>query len=84
MSENQVKKTENEPEFEEALQRLEEVVREMESGSLSLETMIQRFEEGSVLVEVCSRKLNAVEGRIQKLVRKDNQVIEEPFDEASS
>ena len=73
-----------EPGFEAALERLEQVVQEMESGALSLEMMIKHFEEGSTLVEVCSKKLTEVEGRIQKLVKKGDKVVEEPFDEVHS
>jgi len=36
--------------FEQSLERLEELVEEMEGGELSLEEMIKHFEEGSKLV----------------------------------
>lgn len=66
--------------FEQSLQRLEAIVREMESGSLSLDTMIQRFEEGQVLIGVCNRKLNEVERKIEMLVKKDGEEKIVPFD----
>jgi exodeoxyribonuclease VII small subunit len=65
--------------FEQSLERLETLVAEMESGSLSLEAMMKHFEEGSKLVEVCSAKLNEVEQKIEKLVKKDGELKEEPF-----
>jgi exodeoxyribonuclease VII small subunit len=66
--------------FEQSLGRLEELVDQMESGELSLEEMIKHFEEGSKLVGVCSKKLNEVEQKIEKLVKKDGELKEVPFD----
>ncbi|MFA5688656.1 MAG: exodeoxyribonuclease VII small subunit [Kiritimatiellales bacterium] len=65
--------------FEKSLRRLETIIDEMESGDLSLEQMIKHFEEGSTLVTLCSAKLNEVEKRIEKLVKKDNELSTEPF-----
>jgi exodeoxyribonuclease VII small subunit len=68
--------------FEAALSRLEEVVDQMEGGSLSLEQMIAHFEEGSALVGNCNARLNEVERRIEKLVRKSSGELDtEPFAE---
>lgn len=66
--------------FEQSLERLEELVEQMESGELSLEEMISHFEEGSKLVGVCSKKLNEVEQKIEKLVKKDGELKEVPFE----
>ncbi|MGC8988996.1 MAG: exodeoxyribonuclease VII small subunit [Verrucomicrobiia bacterium] len=53
--------------FEEALQRLEAIVAEMESETLPLEQLLTRYEEGVKLVEVCQTRLAAAELRIQQL-----------------
>jgi exodeoxyribonuclease VII small subunit len=66
--------------FEKSLERLEALVEEMESGQLSLEQMIRHFEEGSKLVTLCSAKLNEVEQKIEKLVKKGGVLTTEPFD----
>jgi exodeoxyribonuclease VII small subunit len=66
--------------FEQSLERLEELVDQMESGELSLEEMIKHFEEGSKLVGVCTKKLNEVEQKIEKLVKKDGELKEVPFE----
>jgi len=66
--------------FEQSLARLEELVDEMESGELGLEAMITHFEEGSELVSLCSKKLNEVEQKIEKLVKKDGAMKTVPFD----
>ena len=66
--------------FEKSLERLEELVEQMEGGELSLEAMIKHFEEGSKLVGVCTKKLNEVEQKIEKLVKKDGELKEVPFE----
>ena len=70
----------SEPTFEESLARLEKIVQSMESGELSLEKMMAGFEEGTGLVKLCSQRLNEVEKKIEKLVKKDGEVVTEPFD----
>jgi exodeoxyribonuclease VII small subunit len=66
--------------FEDSLERLEKLVAEMEDGSLNLEKMIAHFEEGTKLVDLCSKKLNEVELKIEKLVKKEGELKEVPFD----
>jgi exodeoxyribonuclease VII small subunit len=66
--------------FGKSLERLEAIVEEMEGGDLSLEQMIKHFEEGSKLVALCSGKLNEVELKIEKLVKKGGALTEEPFE----
>ena len=70
--------------FERSLGRLEELVGEMEGGTLSLEEMIKHFEEGSKLVGLCTKKLNEVEQKIEKLVKKDGELKEVPFEAENS
>ena len=54
----------------------------MEGGELSLEQMIAHFEEGSKLVGNCNARLNEVEKRIEKLVKKSSgELATEPFEE---
>ena len=66
--------------FEKALARLEAIVSEMESGTLSLEKMMACFEEGTGLVKFCTLKLNEVERKIEVLVKKGDQVETAPFE----
>lgn len=67
--------------FEKALERLEKIVGDMENGSLSLDDMVARFEEGQELIGFCGKTLNEVERKIEKLVKKGDKVVAEPFDE---
>jgi exodeoxyribonuclease VII small subunit len=66
--------------FEKSLERLETIVEEMEGGDLSLEQMIKHFEEGSKLVTLCSGKLNEVEQKIEKLMKKGGVLTAEAFE----
>ncbi len=67
--------------FEAALARLEQIVAEMESGQLALEQSIARFEEGMKLSRFCSEQLDAIERRIEVLVRQaDGTVQWQPAD----
>ena len=76
----QKKTATDKPTFEECLERLERIVREMEGGELSLEKMMSGFEEGAGLVKICSTRLNEVEKKIEKLVQKDGNMTTEPFE----
>jgi exodeoxyribonuclease VII small subunit len=68
------------PGFEKSLERLETIVREMESGELSLEKMMAHFEEGQALVKLCSAKLNQVERKVEVLLKEGDKVVAEPFE----
>ena len=66
---NQGKKPEPEANFEQAMQRLEQIVEQMESGELPLEELIVRYEEGMKLVKVCQERLASAEQRIEIITR---------------
>ena len=53
--------------FEEALTRLEGIVKELEKGELSLESSLARYEQGVRLAKYCSGKLEEAEKRIELL-----------------
>ena len=56
-----------EPNFEAALESLEELVARLEQGDLSLEDSLQTFEQGIRLVRLCSGRLKDAELRITQL-----------------
>ncbi|MBR7184637.1 MAG: exodeoxyribonuclease VII small subunit [Clostridia bacterium] len=55
------------PSFEEALARLEEIVRALEVGQAPLDGALSLFEEGISLVKLCNRQLDAAEQKIKIL-----------------
>ncbi len=74
------KDTEDGTTFEKALERLEQIVKEMDSGELDLDKMVSHFEEGSKLIKTCSTKLNEVESKIEKIVKKGEKLATEDFE----
>jgi exodeoxyribonuclease VII small subunit len=72
-----------EKKFEQAMQRLEEIVEKLEKGELSLEDSLKVFEEGMKLVNFCSKKLEEAEQKVAILVKEgENQYTERPFEAA--
>jgi exodeoxyribonuclease VII small subunit len=69
--------------FEAAMERLEKIVEQMESGKLPLEDLIVRYEEGMKLVKTCQERLASAEQKIEILTR-DNagKTIVQRFDPA--
>jgi len=57
----------SEPCFEESMQRLEQIVRQLERGELSLEESLTCFEEGIALVKRCQKQLDRASEKIQIL-----------------
>lgn len=53
--------------FEEALSRLETIVKDLERGDLTLESSLTRYEEGVRLARFCAGKLEEAEKRIEVL-----------------
>jgi exodeoxyribonuclease VII small subunit len=60
--------------FEEALEKIETIVREMEAGDMPLDTALKSFEEGIRLIRFCSSKLEESERRVEQLLAKDNSL----------
>ena len=55
--------------FEAAIEDLEQVVEQLESGDLSLEDALAAFERGVGLVRYCNQKLSEIEKKVELLVR---------------
>ena len=54
--------------FEEALDGLEEIVRQLESGDVSLEDSIEIYSRGTQLKRHCEEKLRAAAEKVEKIV----------------
>lgn len=66
--------------FEEALERLEEIVRNMEAGELTLDDTVKLYKEGVELASFCGRKLNDAVQQVNILsTTLDGQLEEKPF-----
>jgi len=67
--------------FEEGLEKLEMVVKELERGDLPLEEALDKFSVGVMLSKICLAKLNAADRQIDKILREEKgQIVEYPLD----
>ena len=70
--------------FEAAMDRLEAIVEEMESGKMQLEDLIVRYEEGMKLVRTCQERLASAEQRIEIITRNHaGKPVVKPFEATS-
>ncbi len=53
--------------FEQSLSRLDEIVKQLESGTAPLEQSLALYEEGIALVRFCSGELDRTEAKIKVL-----------------
>jgi exodeoxyribonuclease VII small subunit len=67
--------------FEKALQQLEKIVTQMESGELGLEDSLNRFEEGIKLAKNCQDTLTGAELRVEQLIEKNGLQQTIPFED---
>jgi exodeoxyribonuclease VII small subunit len=67
--------------FEEAMARLEEIVRRMEAGEMTLDESLKAFEEGIKLSRLCARKLDEADRRVDLLLRQDGELAARPYGE---
>jgi exodeoxyribonuclease VII small subunit len=58
--------------FEQAIGRLDEIVKALESGEGSLDQAMKLFEEGSKLADSCSAMLDEAEQKVTKLISADS------------
>ena len=66
--------------LEAAMDRLETLVDEMESGEFTLEQNLTKFEEGIKLGNKCKKLLETAELRVRRLVESDGEIVEEDDD----
>ena len=65
--------------FEKALEELESLVADLESGDLSLENSLKSFEKGIKLARQCQKKLSQAELQVQKLIEEDGELKTTPL-----
>ncbi len=66
--------------FEKAMEKLEQIVADLESGDPSLDVALKKFEEGIKLSKFCSEKLDDMEKRISVLLENDaGELVEQPL-----
>lgn len=71
------------PTFEQAIARIDEIVKTLEKGDAPLEQSLSLFEEGTGLIKFCSKLLDNAEQKVVRLQKgADGSPEELPFDAA--
>jgi exodeoxyribonuclease VII small subunit len=66
--------------FEDALNKLEKIVSQLEEGEIPLEESLKLFEEGIRLSRLCNQKLDEAEKKVEILLKgKDGTLNAKPF-----
>lgn len=66
--------------FEEALSKLELIVKHLEKGDASLEDLLAKFSEGVNLSQLCLAKLNSAEQAVNTILQQEQgKLIEKPL-----
>jgi len=63
-----------------SLQRLENIVDELEKGNVPLEQALKLFEEGLELSTSCRRELEEAEGKVEILLKRNGKLQPEPYE----
>ena len=68
--------------FEEAMQKLETMVRELETGQTKLDDAVEVYEQAMMLKKFCEQKLKNAELKIEKIeTQEDGKLCLKPLDE---
>lgn len=66
--------------FEEQIEKLENIVKELEKGDLNLDDSVAKFEEGIKISKECNEILETAEKKITILVNQNGEIKEEKFE----
>ena len=75
------KKEEKKINFEENIQKLEQIVHELESGNVMLDDALNKFNEAYQLSKECDTKLKEVSESVNKILNKDGELEEFKIEE---
>lgn len=67
--------------FEDNLNKLEEIVKKLESGEVPLDDAIKEFNEAMKLAKACDDKLKNAEEAITKLVKDNKELVDFKIEE---
>lgn len=76
---------EQEPSFEQAMERLEEIVAAMEGESMALDEMVGNYEEGMRLLKICRQRIENARHRVEMITADaEGKASLAPFDPSAS
>ncbi|HET7813867.1 MAG TPA: exodeoxyribonuclease VII small subunit [Candidatus Baltobacteraceae bacterium] len=67
--------------FEKKIERLESIVKELESGNVELDRAVALFKEGKTLSDDCEKLLKGAQSDIDKAMSADSGASAPPLDE---
>ena len=73
-------KTQDLPDFEKALEELESLVEQLESGDLTLDQSLQQFKRGVELTRHCQGVLEQAQQTVEQLLDPADESSAEPFE----
>ncbi len=76
-------KEQKETSFEENLENLEKIVKDLESGNIPLDDAIEKFNEAMKLAKLCDDKLKNAEDKVNSILNKDGKLEEFKIEENS-
>ncbi len=65
--------------FEQAMARLEQIVKELEGGNVPLDDLMRLYEEGTALVKSCTERINAAEEKVKLVQSQNGTIVKEEF-----
>lgn len=67
--------------FEENLEKLEQIVKKLETGEVPLDDAINEFNEAMKIAKICDEKLKKAEESITKIVNEDGSLSDFKIEE---
>ncbi|GIO28548.1 exodeoxyribonuclease VII small subunit [Ornithinibacillus bavariensis] len=64
--------------FEEAMEKLEEIIEKLEEGDVPLEKAISYYQDGMLLSKLCGDKLSHIQEKMVKIMNEQGELV--PFD----
>ncbi|WP_042145862.1 exodeoxyribonuclease VII small subunit [Paucisalibacillus sp. EB02] len=61
--------------FEEAMEKLEEIIGKLEEGDVPLEKAISYYQDGMILSKICSDKLNHIQEKMVQIMNEQGELV---------
>ena len=69
--------------FEEALQKLENIVKDLEGGRIKLDDAVEAYEKAVALKKICEEKLQKAQLKIEKIeISPEGEILKQPLDKS--
>lgn len=69
-----------EKKFEQYMERLDEIVKTMESGTGNLDETLALYEEGVHISKICNKMLDEAQQKVTILSKSDGEIVEKIFE----